>query len=61
MFEEYPFVLQMQCNVFIGHQRSIHFIQISITHLKEDKRIKRERHSNKIYHHGTGALTCELW
>ena len=30
-----------------------------ISHLKEDTRQRRERHSNKICHHGTSALTCE--
>ena len=43
----------MQCNVFIEHEPSIQFLQISMSHLKENKRQRRERHFNKIYHHGT--------
>ena len=36
-------------------------IIISVNHLKKDKRQRKERHSHKIYHDGTIALTCESW
>ena len=33
----------MQCNIFIEHKRSIQFIPISISHLKEDTKDKEEK------------------
>ena len=37
-----PFALQMQCNIFFEHGL-IRFIQISISHLKDDKKKKEKK------------------